>query len=115
MNKEYVEFYVYLINNHVGEDNAIHSKDLEKKFNICPRTVRTYISNLRKSGIPVCSNETGYWIAATPEEACKTVDRLGDLASEINNARNGIAFGAIQMLSVAKVTEENIHISIEVG
>lgn len=115
MNKEYIDLYEYLIANHIGENNAIHSKDLEKKFKICPRTVRTYISNLRKSGVPVCSDETGYWIAADPEEAIKTVKRLGDFASEVNNARTGVAIAAIQMRSVTKITEESIHITIKVG
>ena len=53
----------YLMSNHTGRDNAIHSKALEKRFKICPRTVRRYINNMRKTGIPVCSDETGYWIA----------------------------------------------------
>ncbi len=62
MNKEQ-KLYDYLEKHHIGRDKAVHSKKLEKKFDICPRTVRTYINNLRKSGYPVCSDDKGYWIA----------------------------------------------------
>ena len=102
------------MNKHVGKDKAIHSKKLEKKFNICPRTVRTYISNLRKSGVPICSDETGYWIAKDPKEATKTVKRLDNFVGEVNSARTGLAIAAIQMRSITRVTEENIQITVKV-
>ena len=113
MNKE-IEILAFLNSKHVGKDKAIHSKKLEKKFNICPRTVRTYISNLRKSGVPICSDETGYWIAKDPKEATKTVKRLDNFVGEVNSARTGLAIAAIQMRSITKVTEENIQITVKV-
>lgn len=108
------ELYDYLVKNHNGKDFAIHSKALEKRFGICPRTVRSYINKLRKSGLPVCSNERGYWIASNPEEVNKTVKRLGDFAGEVNNARTGLAYATIRMHSVTKIREENIKITIKV-
>ena len=120
------KLYDYLKAKHIGQENAVHSKKLEKHFDICPRTVRTYVNNLRKSGVPICSDDSGYWIAKTPKEASKTVKRLGNYAGEtmiqeqitdgeINNARTGIAFGAIQMRSVTTITEESLHITVKVG
>ena len=109
------KLYDYLKAKHIGQENAVHSKKLEKHFDICPRTVRTYVNNLRKSGVPICSDDSGYWIAKTPKEASKTVNRLGNYAGEINNARTGIAFGAIQMRSVTTITEEILHITVKVG
>ncbi len=114
MNKEQ-ELYDYLMKKHVGHGNAIHSKKLEKKLDICPRTIRKYINNLRKSGYPICSDGKGYWIAADPNEANRTVKRLGDFAGEVNNARTGLAFAAIQMRSITKITEENVTITVRVG
>jgi len=114
MNKEQ-KLYEYLVKHHTGQDNSIHSKKLEKKFDICPRTVRTYINNLRKSGLPICSDGTGYWIAKNPKEAIKSAKRLGDFASEVNNARTGLAVAAIQMRSVTKITEEHVIITVKVG
>ena len=100
---------------HIGQDKAVHSKKLEKRFNICPRTVRTYVNNMRKSGIPVCSDETGYWIAKTPKEANKTVKRLDNFVGEVNSARTGLAVAAIQMQSVTTITEETVRITLKVG
>ena len=108
------ELYDYLAENHNGKDFAVHSKELEDQFKICPRTVRTYINKLRKSGLPICSNEKGYWIANNPEEVNKTVKRLGDFAGEVNNARTGLAYATIQMRRVTKIREENIHITVKV-
>ena len=105
----------FLKNNHKGINNAVHSKALEKRFDISSRTIRRYINNMRKSGIPVCSDATGYWIAANPQEANKTVKRLGDFVGEINNARTGLAVAAIQMQSVTTITEETVLITLKVG
>lgn len=105
----------YLMAKHVGKDKAIHSKKLEKRFGICPRTVRNYVNNLRKSGVPVCSNDNGYWIAKNIKEANQTVKRLGDFVGEINNARTGLAFAAVQMRNVTEITKESVLITIKVG
>ena len=114
MNKE-KEIYEYLLNNHVGKANAVHSKVLEKHFSICPRTIRRYIGSLRKSGIPICSDDSGYWIAADSKEVNKTIKRLGDFVGEVNNARTGLAFATIQMRSVTRVKEESIQITVKVS
>ena len=103
MNKEQ-KLYDYLEKHHLGRDKAVHSKKLEKKFDICPRTVR-------KSGYPVCSDDKGYWIAKDPKEAIKSAKRWGDFATEVNNARTGLAVAAIQMRTVTKITE----ITVKVG
>ena len=108
------ELFDYLVENHKGKANAVHSKMLEKRFNICPRTVRTYINKLRKSGLPICSDDSGYRIATNPREVNKTVKRLGDFAGEVNNARTGLAYATIQMRSVTRIREENIHITVKV-
>ena len=109
------KLYDYLMAKHVGQNNAVHSKKLEKRFNICPRTVRTYVNNLRKSGYPICSDDTGYWIAKDPKEATRTAKRLGNFAGEINNVKTGLTVAAIQMRSVTKITEENVLITVKVG
>ncbi len=109
------ELCFYLMDKHVGKAKAIHSRKLEKRFHICPRTVRTYVNNLRKSGIPICSNDKGYWIAENPNEANQTVKRLGDFVGEINSARTGLAVAAVQMRSITQITEERIRITVKVG
>ena len=105
----------YLMSNHTGRDNAIHSKALEKRFKICPRTVRRYIGLLRKSGVPVCSDDSGYWIGADSKEVNKTIKRLGDFVGEVNSARTGLAFATIQMRSVTNISKKSIQITVKVG
>ena len=109
------ELFEYLMDKHIGKKKAVHSKKLEKRFNICPRTVRKYVNDMRKAGIPVCSDGTGYWIAKTPEEANKTVKRLDNFVGEVNSARTGLAVAAIQMQSVTTITEETVLITLKVG
>lgn len=50
----------YLRKNHIGKENAIHSKELEKLFLLDGRNIRRKISALRQDGFPICSDETGY-------------------------------------------------------
>ena len=114
MSKE-LELLQYLMDKHYGKEKAVHSKTLEKRFSICSRTVRKYVNNMRKAGIPICSDDSGYWIAKTPKEANKTVKRLGDFVGEINSARTGLAVAAVQMRSITKITEESIRITVKVG
>ena len=113
MNREQ-ELLDYLIENHTGKANAIHSKDLEAKFNIASCTVRRYVSNMRKSGIPICSDETGYWIAANPREVNGTIKRLGNFMGGVGNAKTGLAYATIQMRSVTKIKAEKIQITVKV-
>jgi len=106
--------YAYLMKNHQGRKQAVHSKELEDRFGIGSRTVRTYISSLRKAGFPICSNEKGYWIGMNPKEINGTIKRLGDFTREVDNARTGLAFATIQMRSVTRVQEESIEITVKV-
>ena len=114
MNKE-KDLYDYLIKHHSGRTNAVHSKELEQRFNLCPRTVRRYVNNMRKSGVPVCSDESGYWIGTSSREVNETIKRLGDFVGDINSARTGLAYATIQMRTVTKITEESIQITVKVG
>ena len=114
MNKE-KEVFEDLTNNHIGKTNAVHSKVLEKHFSLSSRTIRRYIGSLRKSGVPICSDDSGYWIAADSKEVNKTIKRLGDFVGEVNSARTGLAFATIQMRSVTRVKEESIQITVKVS
>lgn len=104
----------FLTKNHMGKANAVHSKVLEKRFGLCSRTIRRYINNMRKTGVPVCSDDTGYWIGANTKEVTKTIKRLGDFAGEVNNARTGLAVATIQMRSVTKISQKDIQITVKV-
>jgi predicted DNA-binding transcriptional regulator YafY len=62
---------------HIGRDRGVTAAALAKVFDIPPRRVRTLITELRMEGIAVCGTpETGYYIAATPEELEQTCQFL---------------------------------------
>ena len=65
----------YLRKNHIGKENAIHSKELEKLFLLDGRNIRRKISALRQDGFPICSDETGYYYADNQKEINTTVYR----------------------------------------
>ena len=77
----------YLRKNHIGKENAIHSKELEKLFLLDGRNIRRKISALRQDGFPICSDET--------KEINTTVYRLNELVTKVSNARTGLLFASI--------------------
>lgn len=54
----------------------------------CKKELRMIIHRLRESGLPICSNNQGYWIANTDEEILDTVAQLKGRAYSIL----GVAF-----------------------
>lgn len=114
MNNKEQLIYDYLKKNHVGKDSAIHSSDLEKRFGICGRTLRSYVNNLRKCGAPICSDDKGYWYGKNTSEVNGTLKRLVGFMGEIDGARTGLAYANIQMRSITKIREENIEITVRV-
>ena len=53
---------------HAGKHNPIHSCVLERCLHVDGRCIRRWISELRREGHPICSGQTGYYYARTPEE-----------------------------------------------
>lgn len=86
----------YLRKNHIGKENAIHSKELEKLFLLDGRNIRRKISALRQDGFPICSDETGYYYADNQKEINTTVCRLNELVTKpLNTSTSSITRFAI--------------------
>ena len=94
----------YLRKNHIGKENAIHSKELEKLSAYAEGREVTRedidllcikISALRQDGFPICSDETGYYYADNQKEINTTVCRLNELVTKVSNARTGLLFASI--------------------
>lgn len=94
------------LHNHKGELNAVHCKEMVRIFHLNPRTIRRSINNLRKSGVPICSSEKGYWLGKSPTEVNKTIRHLGHIVNEINNTRAGLVAASVKMLSAAEISIE---------
>lgn len=71
---------------HVGASNAVHCETLALALNVGKRKIRSCISELRREGIPVCSDQNGYYIGKTSKEISETVRRLNRLSNNISEA-----------------------------
>lgn len=80
---------------HKGKEHAIHSKQLEKKFGVTGRSLRRKVAHLRQSGVPICSDSTGYYIAEVQDEINDTVNRLNKFVTGISNARTALLFSTV--------------------
>ena len=87
----------YLRQNHIGKENAIHSKELEKLFMLDGRNIRRKISALRQDGFPICSDETGYYYADNQKEINHTVCRLNFL-TVFDTIQNGLHAEKVQKI-----------------
>lgn len=91
---------IYLREHHKGKANAIHSQDLQRLFSIDGRNLRRKISSLRQDGIPICSDEDGYYYADNQQEINKTVRRLNGMVTGVSNARTGLLFASLFPMTV---------------
>lgn len=73
--------------NHVGERNAITSKEI----GINGTYLRDLVHTLREKGFPVCSGSTGYWLAETEQELRHTINHLKSRAREIEKVANALS------------------------
>lgn len=87
--------HIYLREYHKGKENAIHSKELQRIFTMDGRDVRRKVSNLRQDGVPICSDEDGYYYADNQQEINKTVCRLNGMVTGVSNARTGLLFASL--------------------
>ena len=84
------EIGLYLKEYHTGSHRSIHSRELQQIFQLDGRNLRRKINRLRQDGVPICSDQTGYYYAETEKEIHDTVFRLNELSSKICRARNGL-------------------------
>ena len=80
----------YLKKNHKGKNKAIHSKELEDRFNICGRSLRRTVGKLRRNHHPICSSDGGYYYGISQSEITETVCWLDELVINISGARTGL-------------------------
>ena len=109
MNKKEA-IYEYLSRHHIGEQNAVCSKELQRLISLDGRDLRRKINSLRQDGVAICSGPMGYYYAASQKEINKTVCRLNGLVTTISNARTGLLYA-----SVRSDRELSVKIQIELN
>ena len=85
------KLYLYLKNNHIGNKNAVLSKQLETAFSCKGTEIRRCINTLRSRGIPICSSADGYFYSENPADIARTVSQLRGRVLKIENAQHGMA------------------------
>lgn len=77
----------YLKRYHLGEQNAVTSRELERAFELQGKELRDLINTLRRSSVPIASSGSGYFYAATEQEVRATIahmtHRIGGIAAAI--------------------------------
>lgn len=68
---------ITLLSHHIGAQNGLTAARIASMLGITMRRVRFLVSELREEGTAVCGTpQTGYYIAATPEELEETCQFL---------------------------------------
>ena len=67
---------------HSGASNAATSRELECAFGIKGKELRDAVNALRREGVPIASNGSGYFYAATEQEV-RATHRIGGIAAAI--------------------------------
>ena len=80
----------YLKQSHLGEQNAVTSRELEIAFEIRGKELRDLINTLRRSGIPIASSGNGYFYAAYEQEVRATIAHMTHRISGIAAAIRGL-------------------------
>ena len=80
----------YLKRYHLGAENAVTSRELERTFSIRGIEVRHLVNSLRRDGVPIASNGQGYFYAATEQEVRATIAHMTRRISGIAAAMRGL-------------------------
>jgi len=83
-------FAEYLRQNHLGENSAATSRELELAFSIRGNEVRNTVNRLRRKGVPIASSASGYFYAAAEREVRATIAHMTHRISGIAAAIRGL-------------------------
>lgn len=80
----------YLHRYHHGAANAVTSRELEHTLHISGHELRGLVNALRREGVPVASNQSGYFYAKTEMEVRLTIRHMRNRVSGISAAISGL-------------------------
>jgi len=82
----------YLHRYHHGAENAVTSKELEHTFCVSGKELRDIVNSLRREGIPIASDQSGYFYARTEAEIRLTIRHMRSRISGISAAIGGLRY-----------------------
>ncbi len=80
----------YLKSYHLGRENAITSRGLERTFCVNGKELRDTINILRREAIPIASDQSGYYYAKTEAELRATIQHMRRRIAGISAAISGL-------------------------
>lgn len=84
----------YLYSYHHGAENAVTSKMLEYAFRASGKELRDLVNALRREGIPIASDQSGYFYAKTEAEVRLTIrhmkSRIGGISAAITGLKRSL-------------------------
>lgn len=75
---------------HLGAPRAATSRELERAFAVTGKELRQLVNRLRREGVPIASDGSGYYYAATEQEVRATIAHLTRRISGIAAAIHGL-------------------------
>lgn len=103
------QFAEYLYRYHHGAGNAVTSRALEHAFRISGKELRDIVNALRREGIPIASDQSGYFYAKTETEVRLTIRHMKARISGISAAITGLR------RSLAGFDDTQIRLPLEGG
>ena len=75
---------------HRGAENAVISRELECTFHVSGKELRDQVNALRREGVPIASDQNGYFYAKTEAEVRLTIRHMRNRISGISAAITGL-------------------------
>jgi predicted DNA-binding transcriptional regulator YafY len=75
---------------HSGERYAATSRELERAMGVSGATLRRLVNALRREGVPIASDDTGYYYAETEQEVRRTIAHMKHRIFGISAAIHGL-------------------------
>lgn len=80
---------------HHGAEHAVLSKELERSFGVSGKELRDQVNALRRDGVPIASDQNGYFYAKTKAEVRMTIrhmrNRIAGISAAIIGLRRSLA------------------------
>lgn len=80
----------YLKAHHLGAEHAVTSRVLETLFDLKGKQLRDIVNALRREGVPIASDGSGYFYAKTEQEIRTTILHMKRRISGISAAIAGL-------------------------
>ena len=88
MKKE--ELQDYLFRQCKGRERSVSGRQLERTLRTSENELRKQVNRLRRESIPIASDRSGYFYAATAGEVYSTIQSLKKMRSGLDTAITGL-------------------------